>query len=77
MSTKVGPHEYSPINLLDRLLGDGGRCVACYAPKRAHPVDCYVTARPIGSSAPANWPHGATWPMRLGVWKNDAPPEED
>lgn len=66
--TSVGPHEYRPIGWLDRLIGDGARCVHCYQPKWAHPTRHWDDARPIGCTAPANWPSGSTWPVRLGLW---------
>lgn len=65
----VGPHDYRPISILDRLIGRGARCVDCYQPKWTHPTGYWDDARPIGCTAPANWPNGVTWPVKIGIWK--------
>lgn len=68
---EVGPHPYEPISWFDRVLGSGGRCVACYEPECAHPISAWVRARPMGSRAPANWPHGYSWPQWFGFFRYD------
>lgn len=43
----VSPHRFKPLRAWDALYG-GGRCEACYATRSAHPMHCWVAARPFG-----------------------------
>lgn len=42
-----GPHKFRPLRPWD--LRRNGRCSHCYLPRWAHPVHCWVPARPLGS----------------------------
>lgn len=55
-TNRVAPHPFRPLRWWDRLL-QFGRCRHCYLPCFAHPVTCYVPARPLGdrSGAEVSW----------------------
>lgn len=48
---QVGPHRFRPLRPWD--VRGGGRCRACYLPKSAHPIHCYVPSRPLGRFDPS------------------------
>lgn len=43
----VGPHEFAPMALWDRLLRHG-RCRGCYVARINHPRHDWLPARPLG-----------------------------
>jgi hypothetical protein len=46
---RVGPHRFRPLGLRDTV--SGGRCRDCLLPREAHPVRCFVVARPLGDKS--------------------------
>lgn len=46
MCTDVSPHRFSPYRWYDRFWSNG-RCKHCLLPQEAHPVHCWMTARPL------------------------------
>lgn len=52
MPTKTSPHKFCPLRPWD-ILRRNGRCAHCYAPRYAHPMHCWVAARPLGDNRPA------------------------
>lgn len=52
MSTDTSPHAFRPLRPWDALR-PSGRCRHCYAPRFAHPMHCWVQARPYGDKSPA------------------------
>jgi hypothetical protein len=51
MTTKTSPHKFFPLRPWD--IRPNGRCRHCYAPKNAHPMHCWVLARPLGDKRKA------------------------
>jgi hypothetical protein len=47
VNVDTSPHSFKPLRPWDALYS-GGRCRACFAPKYAHPMHCWVAARPLG-----------------------------
>lgn len=60
-SNEVEPHRFRPLRLRDAFYG-GGRCRHCRVPMSAHPIHCYVAARPLGDKSRAE----LTWEALSG-----------
>lgn len=46
-NTTVNAHDFVPLTFLDRFW-PRGRCRACYASRKYHPIPIWVPARPFG-----------------------------
>jgi hypothetical protein len=50
MPITTSPHEWKPLRWWDRLLRGEGRCRFCIAPRIAHPMPAWFTARPLSDA---------------------------
>lgn len=75
MNTQVEPHSFRPLRPWD--MRRGGRCRHCYAPMFAHPMHCWVRARPMGDKSKAELSFDALTALDSTQAHGEAAPSPD